>query len=177
MYPRIFFLFLGLTLVGTTWAWGQMGREFGPHHPGFHERLLEIKRRQLGPALGVDQRTVDRLLAIDQRYGPQRQQLIRQMKADWRRLQQLMGQTAPPEQEVKTVLDHMRHKRLEMLNLQRRQGDEEMAILTPIQQARYLMYLRTLIREARSIRSGGPPAGKFIRPGQPREIPVSRPPQ
>jgi hypothetical protein len=176
MYPRILILFLGLTLVGTGWAWGQAGRGFGPH-PGFHERLQEIKRRQLGPALGVDQQTVDRLLAIDQRYGPQRQQLINQMKGDWHHLQQLMGQTAPPEREVKTVLDNMRRKRLEMLNLQRQQGDEEMALLTPIQQARYLMYLRTMIREARSVRGGGPPAGRFIKPGQPREIPVSRPPQ
>jgi hypothetical protein len=176
MYPRIFLLLLGLTLVGTTWAWGQPVREFGPH-PGFHERLLEIKRRQLGPALGVSQPTVDRLLAIDQRYGPRRNQLISAMKADWQRLQQLMSQAAPPEREVKTVLDNMRRKRLEMLNLQRQQGDEEMAILTPIQQARYLMYLRTLIREARSVRGGGPPAGKFVIPGQPREIPVSRPPQ
>lgn len=175
MYPRILLLFLGLTLVGTTWAWGQPGRDFGPHH-GFQDRLLEIKRRQLGPALGVDQPTVDRLLAIDQRYGPQRHRLITEMKADWQRLQQLMSQTAPPEQEVKTLLDNMRRKRQEMLNLQRRQGDDEMALLTPIQQARYLMYLRTLIREARSIRGGGPPPGKFFEPGQPREIPVSRPP-
>jgi hypothetical protein len=175
MYPRILLLFLGLTLAGTTWTWGQPRQDFGPQR-GFQNRLLEIKRRQLGPALGVGQQTVDRLLAIDQRYSPQRHQLITEMKADWERLQQLMRQTAPPESEVKTILANMRRKRLKMLNLQRRQGDEEMALLTPIQQARYLMYLRTLIREARSIK-GGPPPGKFFEQGQPREIPVSRPPQ
>ena len=71
------------------------------------------------------------------------------------RLQQLMSQPSPPEQEIKTLLTEMKRKRLEMLNLQQRKDDEETALLTPMQQARYLMYLMTLIKEARSIKSGG----------------------
>ncbi len=85
----------------------------------------------------------------------------------------------------------MKRKRLEMLNLQQRKDDEESALLTPMQQARYLMYLMSLIKEARSIKSGaGTPAGQ-ARPGipggpggigapalrAPTEIPVSRPAQ
>ena len=66
-----------------------------------------------------------------------------------------------------------------MLNLQQRKDDEETALLTPMQQARYLIYLMSLIKEARSIKSGaGGPGGMgapTLRP--PQEIPVSRPPQ
>jgi hypothetical protein len=175
MSRRIVSLLLGLILAGAGWAWAQPG----PGHDfrgGFQDRLMAIKRTQLGPALGVDQQKVDRLLEIDQRYKPMRGQLIMQMKNDWQRLQQLMNQPAPPESEIQAILNNMKAKRQEMLNLQQRQGDEEMALLTPIQQARYLMYLRSLIREARSIRDR-PPREMPVTPGPLREIPVSRPPQ
>ena len=193
MRRRILFLFLGLTLAGASLAWGQPGKEFGG---GFQDRFLEVKRNQLGPALGVNQQTVDKLLAIDARYKPLRQQLVTGMKSDMQRLQQLMSQPSPPEQEVKPLLAEMKRKRLEMLNLQQRKDDEETALLTPMQQARYLMYLMTLIKEARNVKGGAGGQGGHSRPGvvggpggmgtpggmavptlRPSEIPVSRPPQ
>jgi Spy/CpxP family protein refolding chaperone len=178
MCRKVFLILLGLSLAGASGVWGQPGHhEFGG---GFQSRLLDLKRNQLGAALGVDQQTVDKLLAIDQRYKPIRHQLIMAMKTDFRRLQQLMGQPTPPEQEIKALLANMKHNRLEMLNLQQRKDDEESAILTPVQQARYIIYLMGLIREARNIRGGsggmgGPGGMKPMQP--PREIPVSRPPQ
>ena len=193
MRRRILFLFLGLTLAGASLAWGQPGKEFGG---GFQDRFLEVKRNQLGPALGVNQQTVDKLLAIDARYKPLRQQLVTGMKSDMHRLQQLMSQPSPPEQEVKPLLAEMKRKRLEMLNLQQRKDDEETALLTPMQQARYLMYLMSLIKEARNVKGGAGGQGGQSRPGvvggpggmgtpggmavptlRPSEIPVSRPPQ
>ena len=90
----------------------------------------------------------------------------------------------------------MKRKRLEMLNLQQRKDDEETALLTPMQQARYLMYLMSLIKEARNVKSGAGGSGGRGRPGvvggpggtggpggmaiptlRPSEIPVSRPAQ
>lgn len=194
MRRSLFFVFLGLILAGASLAWGQPEREFGG---GFQDRFQEIKRSQLGPALGVNQQTVDRLLAIDARYKPLRRQLVTEMKSDMQRLQQFMGQPSPPEREVKALLADMKRKRLEMLNLQQRKDDEETALLTPLQQARYLMYLMTLIKEARSVKSGagksggqgrhgvvGGPGGGMGTPGgmavptlRPAEIPVSRPPR
>ena len=164
MRRSIFFVLLGLILAGASLAWGQPEREFGGG--GFQDRFQEIKRSQLGPALGVNQQTVDRLLAIDARYKPLRRQLVAEMKNDMQRLQQ-------------------------------RKDDEETALLTPMQQARYLMYLMSLIKEARSIKSGagkpggqgrpgvvGGPGGGMGTPGgmavptlRPSEIPVSRPPR
>jgi Spy/CpxP family protein refolding chaperone len=178
MCRRVVLLLLGLILAGVSGAWAQ------PHHHefghGFHQRLMELKRQQLGPALGVDQKTVDKLLAIDQKYKPIRHQLIEIMKADFRRLQQLMSLPSPSEPEIKAILANMKNNRLKMLNMQQRKDDEEAALLTPLQQARYIIYLMNLIREARSIRSG---PGRMHGPGNlrplppPREIPVSRPPQ
>jgi hypothetical protein len=194
MRRKILCLFLGLTLAGVSLAWGQAGREFGGG--GFQDRFLQTKRNQLGPALGVNQQTVDKLLAIDARYKQLRQQLAVGMENDMQRLQQLMRQPSPPEQEIQALLSEMKRKRLEMLNLQQRKGDEDAAILTPVQQARYLMYFMTLLKEARSVKSGAGRPGFPNRPGvvgspagmggpggmgvptlRPTEIPVSRPPQ
>ena len=170
MRRKVLFLFLGLTLAGTSWAWGQPGPP-GPDHDfgggGFQDRLQEVKRNQLGPAVGVNQQTVNKLLEIDQRYKPLRQQLILGMKTDMRRLQQLMTQPSPPEAEIKAILGDMKRKRLEMLNLQQRKDEEETALLTPVQQARYIIYLMSLIREARSIKGGpgGPGGPVWVVPG------------
>jgi len=183
MLRKIFFVFLGLTLAGASLAWGQPAREFGGG--GFQDRFLEVKRNQLGPALGVNQPTVDKLLAIDARYKPLRHQMVMEMMNDWRRLEQTMTQASPSEQEIKTILSNLRHRKEEMHNLQQRQGDEEIAILTPVQQARYLIYQRSLLKEARSIKSGAGGSGGQGGPGgmgaptlrPPQEIPVSRPPR
>jgi hypothetical protein len=188
MRRRILFLFLGLTLAGASLVWGQSGKEFGGG--GFQDRFLEVKRNQLGPALGVNQRTVEQLLAIEARYKPQRQQMISGMMNDWRRLEQAMTQASPSEQEIKNLLSNLRQRKEAMHNLQQRQGDEEIAILTPVQQARYLIYQRSLLKEARSIKGGtggqgrpgivggpggGGPGGMAIPTLRPSEIPVSRP--
>lgn len=174
MPQKVLLYFLGLIMAWTapaTWAWAQPGHDFGG---GFQNRLTEVKRSQLGPALGVDQRTVDQLLQIDQKYKPIRQQLIMDMKADMRHLQQVMGQPHPPEQEIKTILSNMKRKRREMLNLQTRKDEEETALLTPVQQARYILYLMSLVKEARSVK-GEPERARPMTPQVPREIPVFRP--
>ena len=173
MRRLILFLFLGLTLAGTNWVWGQTDQ-----HPAgrFQDRFQEVKRNQLGSAVGVNQQIVDKLLEIDQRYKPERHQLIVEMVTERRRLEQTMSQPSPSEQEIKTILSNMKRRKQEMHNLQQRQGDEEMAILNPVQQARYLIYQWSLLKEAKSVK-GGPGGGVLTSPQQPREIPVSRPPQ
>ncbi len=173
MAPRVYLSFLGLTLawmVSATLAWAQPGE--GPG--GFQEKLQEVKRSQLGPTLGADQRTVDQLLKIDQKYIPLKEQSRREAKAAFRQLQQLMRNPSPPEAEVRTLLDSLLRHEQEMVNLKQRQVEEERAVLTPVQQARYILYLQQMMKEARSIK-GGPGGVAPFTPGGPREIPVSRP--
>ena len=121
----------------------------------------------MGPALGVNQETVDRLLDIERRYQPGRRQLIQNMRMDYQRLQQAMSQAAPPPGEVEAILSDMKRKKQEMPSLQTRQGEEEDALLTPVQQARFLMYNQSLMREARSVKRGGPGEGGTFTPGGP----------
>lgn len=191
MHKKIFCYCLGLILAGMTAAtvslaqpmaqpggqpMGQpMGQPGGARGGGFQARFQEIKRTQMGPAVGVNQQTVDQLLQVEQRYKPLRQQLIKESIGEYRRLQQVMTQPSPSDQEVKGLLSNIKRKQKEMQDLQARQGAEEEALLTPVQQARYLMYQRKLLQEARSVKGGGPGEEAPLMPQGPREIPVSRP--
>jgi len=161
-------------MASATWALAQPAEGIRGSG-GFQERFQQVKRTQMGSALGVNQQTVDRLLQIEQRYQPGRRQLIQDMKTDYQRLQQAMSQPAPSEQEVRAILGDMKRKKQEMENLQTRQGEEEDALLTPVQQARYLMYNQSLMREARSVKRGSPGEGGTFTPGGPREVPVINP--
>ena len=183
MHTKIICYCLGLILAGMTAATvalaqpgGQpMGQPGGARGGGFQARFQAIKRTQMGPAVGVNQQIVDQLLQIEARYQPQRRQLIRDSKQEFHRLQQTMSQPSPSDQEVKAILDSIKRKQREMQDLQRRQGDEEDALLSPVQQARYFMYQRSLLKEARNVQKEGPGETMPLMPHRPREIPVSRP--
>lgn len=190
---------LGLILSGTlapalAQSQGQFGGvppgQYGSPPPGqygsapqsqygapFQEQLQEIKRSQLGPTLGVDQATVDRLLQIEQRYRTLKGQVNQGAMADMQRLQQIMANPNPPEAEVRAILENMNKRVQDSRDLQQRQQQEEMAVLTPVQQARYIMYKMQILKEARSVKKGPGTPGP-IGPGKgPREVPVYRPSQ
>jgi hypothetical protein len=146
-------LILALLLAGATCpAWGF-------EQPESLNRFQEdVKRTRLGSVLKVDQGKVDQLLHIDQKYKPLKEQARREAVAAFKQLQQVMRHPSPPEDQVRGILATMMRKKQESLDLQQRQLEEEMAILTPVQQARYLMFLmglrREMVKEARSL---GPP--------------------
>jgi len=141
---------------------------------------LEFKRKSLGPSLGIDQQKVEQLLQIDQKYKSLKRQATQDAKGAIRQLQQVMSQPQPSEEEVRTILENMMKVRRDKLALEQRQLEEEKAILTPVQQARYIMLLMNMrhqiAKEAQKVRSA-PPAGapQPLKPGGPREVPVSRP--
>ena len=154
------------SLASATWALAQpmgqppmgqpMAQPGSARGGGFQAQFQEIKRTQMGPALGVNQQTVDQLLQIEQRYKPLRQQLIRDSMVEYRRLEQLMDQPSPAEPEIRTILTNIKQKQKAMQEFPARQGAEEEALLNPVQQARYLMYQKKLLKEARNIKGGGP---------------------
>ncbi len=137
----------------------------------------EVKRQKLGPALGIDQHTVERLLQIDHKYKPLKEQAKKQAMLSFQQLQQVMRSPSPPERQVQAILDQMIRARRESLNLQERQLEEEMAVLTPVQQARYLMFLmglrKQMAQEALNLRRAPQQEARPMAP--PRELPVVRP--
>ncbi|MFZ5453235.1 MAG: hypothetical protein ACOZF2_15355 [Thermodesulfobacteriota bacterium] len=165
---------LGLILalaaaVALTFTPAQGGRA------SFQEQFLEIKRKQLGPELGVSQQTVDQLLRIEQRYQAKRQKLFQDSRADFQRLRQAIYRPSPSPQEVKNILSAIKGKLRESQNLHQQQIQEEEKLLTPVQLARNILYHRKLLREAQSIKGkNSRKTAPFRPPSSPREIQVSR---
>lgn len=175
MPKKILCYCLCLILAGMAAATIALAQPGGGVGGGFQERFREIKRTQMGPALGVNQQTVDQLLQIEQRYRPQRHQMILEAKTEFQRLEQALNQPNPSNQEIKAILDNIKRKEQEINALKQRQDVDEMAILTPVQYGKYIMYQKKLMREARSVKGGDQGETAPITPQGPREIPVSRP--
>ncbi|MBM4275894.1 MAG: hypothetical protein FJ134_15745 [Deltaproteobacteria bacterium] len=170
MAKKVLLGILGLSLALAAAAWAFNGSD------AFQTQLQGIKRQQLGPALGVDQRTVDQLLLIEQRYGVQKQQLTREAMEANRQLQQVMQNPQPREEDVRVLMDTMERKKKEIEAVRQRQWEEQKALLTPVQQARYFFYLQHVTREARSVRSPAAPAAPRAPVGKaPEGVPVLRP--
>jgi hypothetical protein len=173
-----FVLFAAVLLVSCAAPWSAAALDPSHSSDPIDQYQLDYKRKNLGATLGIDQAKVERLLQIDGKYLSQKRQTIRDAKSALRQLQQLMQQSQPPEPEVAAVLDRMMQLRQQKLSLEQRQLKEEKNILTPVQQARYILLLMNMrqqvAREAQKMRSA--PQGAPLRPQPtPREVPVSRP--
>jgi len=152
--------------------------EAGDQGDPMDQYQTDFKRQNLGAALGIDQNTVERLLQVDQKYKSQKRQATQDARAAFQQLQRAMSQPQPSEQEVAAVLDNMMRLRKAKLDLEQHQLQEEKSILTPVQQAKYILMLMNMrqqvAKEAQRVR--GAPQGVPLpaKPG-PREVPVSRP--
>jgi queuine/archaeosine tRNA-ribosyltransferase len=93
-----------------------------------------------------------------------------------RQLQQVMQNPQPREEEVRALMDTMERKKKEIEAVKQRQWEEQKALLTPVQQARYFFYVQNMMREARSVRSpAAPVAPKYPTGKAPEGVPVLRP--
>jgi Spy/CpxP family protein refolding chaperone len=139
---------------------------------------MDFKRQNLGVALGIDQNTVERLLQIDQKYKSQKRQATQDARGAFEQLQRAMSQPQPSDQEVAAILDNMMRLRKDKLALEQNQLQEEKSVLTPVQQARYILMLMNMrqqvAKEAQRVRSAPQGVPLPAKPG-PREVPVSRP--
>jgi hypothetical protein len=158
------------------------GLAFDAGEPGepMDQYQMNFKRQNLGTALGLDQAKVERLLQIDQKYKSQKRQAIQDAKTAFQQLQQVMSQPNPPEREVAVILDNIMRLRKQKLTLEQQQLQEEKSLLTPVQQARYIMLLMNMrhqiVKEAQRVRNT--PQGVPVppKPTGPREVPaVSHP--
>jgi hypothetical protein len=177
MLRRVLLVSMLVLVIGGV----RSGLAFDAGEPGepMDQYQMDFKRQNLGAALGIDPAKVERLLQIDQKYKSQKRQAIHDAKAAFQQLQQVMSQPQPPEKEVAGILDNIMRLRKEKLTLEQQQLQEEKSILTPVQQARYILMLMNMrhqvAREAQRVRNA--PQGVPITPKPgPREVPaVSRP--
>ena len=173
MLHRVLFVAMLLVLVGVP----RPGVAFDASDP-MDQYQEDFKRKNLSSALDIDQTKVEHLLQIDEKYKSQKRQAILDAKEALQKLQRVMSQPQPSENEVAAILDKMINLRREKLALEHRQLQEEKNILTPVQQARYILFLMNMrhqiAKEAQRVRTAPRGVPLPAKPG-PREVPVSRP--
>lgn len=178
MVPGIALLLVFILLSGTP----RIGTAFDGPETGdpLDQYQLEFKRKNLGPSLNLEAAKVERLLQIDQKYRSLKRQAISEAKMALQQLQRVMSQPQPSEEEVRQILDNMLRLRQQKLALEQQQLEEEKTVLTPVQHARYILFLMNMrhqiAKEAQRVRSAPPgSATQPLKPGGPREMPVSQP--
>jgi Spy/CpxP family protein refolding chaperone len=151
---------LSLTLCGS-WAWAESWKEGKDARSKAWERIHMIKMLKLTEALKLDRETAARFFAVDNRYEEGKRKLRRDLHENIHRLRNLMQDMNPPEGELRELLSRIKNRKKDLDDLVQKQTDEEMSLLKPAQQARYVLFQIDFQREMqdliREIREGRPP--------------------
>lgn len=156
----VFFLFL---ILGSSLAWAQPGREIKNPHEKARERIQMIKMYKLTEALKLDREEAARLFAITNQYEESKRKLRLELQDDILRLRNLMREMHPSDRELRDLISRIKVKNRDLRDIKQKQDEEEIAVLKPEQQARYLLFqidfhrdMENMIREIREDRSPRP---------------------
>jgi Spy/CpxP family protein refolding chaperone len=111
------------------------------------ERINLIRLLKMTDALSLERDTAVKLASVSSRYCETQKGLLRNMRRDIDALRQILADKSPDEQKLKEIIDRTKKIRKELANLRCRQMDDEMILLTPIQQAQYLIFKVDFHRE------------------------------
>jgi hypothetical protein len=111
---------------------------------GDHFRQLRMKMIK-GMKLPPDKEKA--LLAVEDKYVAQRRAAIDKMKKAHKDLQAALAATKPDETKVKGLVDTLLSGQDELFNSFKSQRDEEMALLTPVEQGKYLLMMSKMRHE------------------------------
>jgi Spy/CpxP family protein refolding chaperone len=154
------FLFL---LLGSSLTWAQSGRDAKNPHEKAQERIQMIKMWKMTEALKLDREEAARFFAIVNQHEENKRKLRRELQEDMNKLRNLMRETHPPEKELRDLVSRIKTKNRDFRELRLKQDEEEIALLKPEQQARYILFqidfhrdMENMIREIREERSQRP---------------------
>ncbi len=98
-------------------------------------RATLVKELQLSPEKAQD------FNAVEEKYAKDRQELIERLKKSQAELQNAMAAATPAEAKIKGLVTAIRADQDKMAKSFKSQLDEELALMTPVQQGQYLLTL------------------------------------
>ena len=107
-------------------SWGEMHKM---------RRATAVKELKLSPEKAKD------FNAVEERYAKERQELIERLKKSQAELQTAVAAATPDESKLKGLVAAIRSDQDKMVKSFRSQIDEELALMTPLQQGQYLLTL------------------------------------
>lgn len=161
---KTLWIFLLFVVLWSSWAWAESWKESKDPRSKAWERIHMIKMWKLTETLKLDREGAARFFAVDNKYEEGKRRLRQDLHEDIQRLRNLMRDMNPPERELRELLSRIKNRKKDLDDLVQKQTDEELNLLKPEQQARYVLFqidfqreMQDLIREIRE--------GRLPRPG------------
>ena len=98
-------------------------------------RAAMVKELKLSPEKAKD------FNAVEEKYAKDRQELVARLKKSQAELQKALAAATPDEAKIKDLVAAIRADQEKMAKSFMSQKDEDLALMTPVQQGRYLMLL------------------------------------
>jgi DNA repair exonuclease SbcCD nuclease subunit len=162
MYPKLITGIIALgVLAGSPVVWAQSWREPADPREKARDRIQMVRMLKVTEALRLDRDTAARFFAIGSRYEDTKRQVRRDMNDDIQRLRYILQNLHPPEKDLRETVNRIRNRKKDLSELTLKQIDEELSLLRPDQQARYLLFTIDFRREIddllREAQGEGPP--------------------
>lgn len=145
-------LLLSLGILGLLWPLAVVGADRdGLDRERSWERIAMIRAMKMTEALKLDRETAAKMAVIDAGYKDKKKKLGRDFHEDLRLLRQAAREPGTPEKDLRVLLQRLKQNKKDMDELAQKQLDEEMALLTTEQQARYVLFTIDFRREMETL--------------------------
>jgi Spy/CpxP family protein refolding chaperone len=140
-------IFLLALILGSSLAWAEPWKEVKDPRERSWERIKTIKMWKLTEVLKLDREGSARFFTTNRQYEENKRKVHREYHEDIQRLRNLLRDMNPPERELRDLVLRLKNRKKEMNDLENKQLEEEMNLLRPEQQARYLLFQIDFRRE------------------------------
>ena len=131
---------LAVGIMGVAFAQGP-GDGDGRFTPAKAEAMRAKQVARLQEKLDLDDATTAKVSAVFRKYDEQRMQIGPALRKDMESLKALMKSEKPDEKELKPILDRLSDGHLKMQALMNQQAAEVRTLLTPTQQAKFVLQM------------------------------------
>ena len=101
----------------------------------------KMRRAAMGKELKLSPEKAKDFNAVEEKYAKDRQELVARLKKSQAELQKALAVATPDEAKIKDLVAAIRADQEKMAKSFMSQKDEDLALMTPVQQGRYLMLL------------------------------------
>jgi hypothetical protein len=134
------FVFFLVIFCWTSWGFGQTYKDSEDPREKARARIQMIKRMRLTEALKLDQETAARFFSLSHHFEGTKRMMHKDFQEDIQRLRGLLKDPNPPEKDLKELILRLKNRKKDMEVLSERQTNEEMNLLRPDQQGRYILF-------------------------------------
>lgn len=163
----IFLLFL---ILGSSMAFAQSWKEVKDPREKSRERIQMMKLWRLTEVLKLDKEGAARFFTVNNYYEETKKKAHRDFHEDIQRVRNVLRDMNPPERELRDMVLRLKNRKKEMNDLENKQLEEEMNLLRPEQQARYLLFQIDFRREMddiiREVQGERPPRPGIEKPSE-----------